>query len=47
MDGADPLDNLVVKHFQVPLNIVGAKQLLCHHFSLVIIDSPILCVFVF
>lgn len=25
MDGADPLDNLVVKHFQVPLNIVGGK----------------------
>lgn len=27
--------NLVVKHFQVSLNILEAKQLLCHHFSLV------------
>lgn len=27
--------NLVVKHFQVLLNILEAKQL-CHHFSLVV-----------
>lgn len=37
MDGAEPLDHLVVKHFQVLLNILEAKQLLCPHFNLVVI----------